>query len=199
MSRQDPLRQRVAQEAARLMVEQGIRDFSLARRKAAERIGITLRQQLPENGEIEEALAEYLRIFYPDSQPQRLRHLRETALRAMKLLQRFDPRLVGPTLKGTADQHSPVNLHLFAQQPEEVRWFLMEQRIPHDTSERRYPGKPQQSFPMFSFMAGDVQVELTVFPIDGLRQAPKSPIDGRPIKRANMEAVRKLLEVKASE
>lgn len=181
------------------MVEQGIRDFSLARRKAAERVGVTLRHQLPENGEIEEALAEYLRIFYPESQPQRLRHLRETALRAMKLLQRFDPRLVGPTLKGTADQHSPVNLHLFAQQPEEVSWFLMEQRIPHDTSERRYPGKPPQCFPMFSFMAGDVQVELTVFPIDGLRQSPKSPIDGRPIKRATMEAVRKLLEVKASE
>jgi hypothetical protein len=190
MSRYDPLRQRVAQEAARLMVEQGIRDFSLAKRKAAERVGAT---QLPENDEIEEALAEYLRIFYPESQPQRLRHLRETALRAMQLLQRFEPRLVGPTLRGTADQHSPVNLHLFAHQPEEVSWFLLEQRIPHDTAERRYPGKPQQHYPLFSFMAGDVQVELTVFPIDGLRQAPKSPVDGRPIKRATMESVRKLL------
>lgn len=194
MSRRDPLRQRVAQEAARLMVEQGIRDFSLAKRKAAERVGATQRQLLPENEEIEEALAEYLRIFYPESQPQRLRHLRETALRAMKLLQTFEPRLVGPTLKGTADQHSPVNLHLFAHQPEEVSWFLMEQRIPHDTSERRYPGKPQPHYPLFSFMAGDVQVELTVFPIDGLRQAPKSPVDGRPIKRADIETVRKLLE-----
>jgi hypothetical protein len=194
MSRHDPLRQRVAQEAARLMVEQGIRDFSLAKRKAAERVGATLRQQLPENGEIEEALAEYLRIFYPESQPQRLRHLRETALRAMKLLERFEPRLVGPTLKGTVDQHSPVNLHLFALQPEEVSWFLLEQRIPHDTAERRYPGKPQQHYPLFSFMAGDVQVELTVFPIDGLRQAPKSPVDGRPIKRASLESVRRLLE-----
>lgn len=194
MSRRDPLRLRVAQEAARLMVEQGIRDFALAKRKAAERVGATQRQQLPENGEIEEAVAEYLRIFYPDSQPQRLRHLRETALRAMKLLHRFEPRLVGPTLKGTADQHSPVNLHLFANQPEEVSWFLMEQRIPHDTSERRYPGTPQRSYPLFSFLAGDVQVELTVFPIDGLRQAPKSPVDGRPIKRADMEAVSKLLE-----
>jgi hypothetical protein len=194
MSRHDPLRQRVAQEAARLMVEQGIRDFSLARRKAAERVGVTQRQQLPENEEIEAAQAEYLRIFYPESQPQRLRHLRETALRAMKLLQHFEPRLVGPALKGTADQHSPVNLHLFAQQPEEVSWFLLEQRIPHDTSERRYPGKPQQRYPLFSFMAGDVQIELTVFPIDGLRQAPRSPVDGLPIKRANLEAVRKLLE-----
>ena len=181
------------------MVEQGIRDFSLAKRKAAERVGAIHRQQLPDNNEIEHAVAEYLRIFYPDSQPKRLRHLRETALRAMKLLLRFEPRLVGPALKGTADQHSPVNLHLFAHQPEEVSWFLMEQRIPHDSSERRYPGEPQRSYPLFSFMAGDVQVELTVFPIDGLRQAPKSPVDGRPIKRADMETVRKLLEEKVSE
>lgn len=176
------------------MVEQGIRDFALAKRKAAERLGATQRQQLPDNEEIEQAQMEYLRIFYPESQPQRLRVLRETALRAMQLLARFEPRLVGPTLKGSADQHSPVNLHLFAQQPEEVSWFLMEQRIPHDSGERRYPGTPPLSYPLFSFMAGDVQVELTVFPIDGLRQAPKSPVDGRPIKRADLAAVRRLLE-----
>ncbi len=199
MNRRDPLRVRVAQEAARLMVEQGIRDFSLAKRKAAERVGVSLRQQLPDNAEIESAIAEYLRIFQPEVYLDRLCHLRETALRAMKLLQRFEPRLVGPVLKGAADQHSPVNLHLFAHQPEEVSWFLMEQRIPHDTSERRYPGKPQESYPLFSFMAGDVQIELTVFPIDGLRQAPKSPVDGRPIKRADTEAVRKLLKKNVSE
>lgn len=181
------------------MVEQGIRDFSLAKRKAAERVGATLRQQLPDNAEIEQAVAEYLRIFHPKSYLVRLKHLRQTALRAMNLLQRFDPRLVGPVLKGTADQHSPVNLHLFAHQPEEVSWFLMEQRIPYDTSERRYPGKPQESFPLFSFMAGDVQIELTVFPIDGLRQAPKSPVDGRPIKRADMAGVSKLLKEDVSE
>lgn len=175
------------------MVEQGIRDFALAKRKAAAQLGVSDPRLLPDNHEIELAQAEYLRLFYGDSQPQRLRHLRETALRAMQLLQRFDPRLVGPTLKGTADDHSPVNLHLFATQPEEVSWFLMEQKIPHEEGERRYPGKPPRSYPMFSFMAGDVVVELTVFPLDGIRQAPPSPVDGRPIKRATMEAVRRLL------
>lgn len=181
------------------MVEQGIRDFSLARRKAAARLGVAARHQLPDYIEIEAAQLEYLRIFHPDTQPRLLRHLRQSALRAMQLLERFEPRLVGPVLKGTADQHSPVNLHLFAQQPEEVSWFLMEQRIPHDTSERRYPGKPVLSYPLFSFIAGDVQVQLTVFPIGGLRQAPKSPVDGRPIKRADLKTVQKLLAESARE
>lgn len=196
---QDHLRWRIAQEAARLMVEQGIRDFGLARRKAAERLGIGERHLFPDNREIEQAQLEHLRIFHADTQPQRLRHLRQTALRAMLLLERFAPRLVGPTLKGSADQHSPVNLHLFASQPEEVSWFLMEQRIPHDTSERHYPGKPPRSYPLFSFMAGDVQVELTVFPLDGMRHSPPSPVDGRPIKRADTKAVQKLLEENAND
>ncbi len=175
------------------MVEHGIGNFSQARRRAAERLGVSERHQLPDNIEIEQAQLDYLHIFYPETQPKRLRHLRQSALRAMQLLKHFEPRLVGPVLKGSAGPHSPVNLHLFASQPEEVSWFLMEQRIPHDTSERHYPGKPPLSYPMFSFMAGDVRIELTIFPIDGLRQAPPSPVDGRPIKRANLKAVQTLL------
>lgn len=175
------------------MAEQGVRDFSLAKRKAAERIGCAEKNQLPTNEEIETALAEHLRIFHGDSQPFRLKHLRETAVRAMQLLDPFQPRLVGPTLKGTADDHSPINLHLFATQPEEVSWYLQEQRIPHEMGERRYRGKPPLIYPMYSFIAGDVVVELTVFPLDGIRHAPPSPVDGRPIKRANIEAVRRLL------
>jgi len=193
MAHHTQLRQRIAQEAARIMAEQGIRDFSQAKRKAAERIGVAENSQLPSNEEIESALAEHLRIFHGESQPYRLKQLRETALRAMQLLDRFQPRLVGPTLKGTADAHSPVNLHLFASQPEEVSWYLLEQNIPHETGERRYRGKPPLSYPMYSFIAGDVVVELTVFPLDGIRHAPPSPVDGRPIKRVNIEAVRRLL------
>ncbi|HEY0721234.1 MAG TPA: hypothetical protein VGE50_08265 [Gammaproteobacteria bacterium] len=193
------LRRRLAEEAARLMLEQGIDSFSRARNKAAERLGVSDQHQLPDNREIEQAQLEYLHIFYPETQPKRLRHLRQTALRAMQLLARFEPRLVGPVLKGSAGEHSPVNLHLFAAQPEEISWFLMEQRIPHDTSERRYPGKPARSYPLFTFVAGDVQMELTVFPLDGIRQAPNSPVDGRPIKRADIKAVQRLLEESASE
>ena len=37
-------------------------------------------------------------------------------------------------------------------------------------------------------------IEATVFPVDGVRQAPISPIDGRPMRRADAQAVRELLE-----
>jgi len=48
--------------------------------------------------------------------------------------------------------------------------------------------------PFDRFLAGDVTVELTVFPQSGLREAPLSPVDGRPMERAIVATVRKLLD-----
>ena len=60
-------RLRIAQEAARLMSEHGIRDFHHAKRKAAERLGIADTQSLPRNAEIEQALREHQRLFLANS------------------------------------------------------------------------------------------------------------------------------------
>ena len=61
--RAENLRRALAQEAARIMSEHGIRDFLTAKRKAAERFGVTDGNVLPRNTEIEDALAEYHRLF----------------------------------------------------------------------------------------------------------------------------------------
>ena len=49
------------------------------------------------------------------------------------------------------------------------------------------------SYAGFQFVHGDISVEATVFPVDGIRQAPISPIDGKPMKRADEKAVKALL------
>src|SRR5256885_10534745 len=109
------LRRALAQEAARLMAEHGIRDFLVAKRKAAERFGVVDGAALlPKNREIESALAEYQRLFGGASHLQALRAQRHAALSAMRYLREFSPRLVGPVLSGTATLHTEVQLHLFA-------------------------------------------------------------------------------------
>ncbi len=177
------------------MVEGGIRDFGLAKRKAAERLGEASSRNMPTNQEIESARAEYLRIFQPESQPQRLRTLRETAVQAMRLLEPFQPRLVGPVLTGTADAHSPVHLHLFTDHVEQVVLFLQERGLPFQQDERRVrlTAERQVSYPRLRLSAGDSTVELTLFPPTGLRQAPLSPVDGRPMRRADRQEVEALL------
>ena len=194
--RQNGLRLMVAQEAARLMAEQGIRNFHTAKRKAAERLGANDRTSLPGNAEIETALGEHHRLFQADEHPGRLRDKREIACRTMRMLVTFSPRLVGPVLAGTATADGEVNLHVFAETPEEVAFDLMRLNVPFESAERRLrlPAGAYATFPVFRFFAGDQQVDLTVFARREASRPPLSPVDGKPMRRVSLEDVEALLE-----
>jgi hypothetical protein len=121
--RAENLRRALAQEAARIMSEHGIRDFLTAKRKAAERFGVTDGSVLPKNTEIEDALAEYHRLFGGARHDETLSAQRNAALSAMQMLSDFEPRLVGPVLSGTATEHNDIQLHLFAERAESItKW-----------------------------------------------------------------------------
>lgn len=186
----------LAQTAARLMAENGLRDFAAAKRKAAEQLGIQQSRNLPGNDEIEVALREYQQLFQHDTHALQLLELRQSALQAMKLLSGFSPRLVGPVLNGTADHYTPIYLHLFADTVEEVGIFLMQHNIPYELAERRvhYAGGREEQRPLYRFIAGEHALELTVYPPGGLRQPPLSPVDGRPMQRASRKTLQALIE-----
>jgi len=194
-TRVEQLRRAIAQEAARIMSEHGIDDYLLAKRKAAERLGVTDGATLPKNTEIEAALVEYQRLFAADTHSQSLRDQRRAALLAMQLLEEFEPRLVGPVLAGTATAHADVDLHLFADRAEAVTLMLMDQGIPHELVERRVKMFTDRSvnFPAVRFEAGAHTIDATVFPRDGIRQAPFSPVDGRPMRRAGHAELQALI------
>ncbi|WP_426702039.1 hypothetical protein ACPPVV_03225 [Rhodanobacter sp. Col0626] len=189
-------RLRVAQEAARLMSEHGIRDFHHAKLKAAERLGILDTQSLPRNLEIEQALREHQRLFQADSQPQLLRQRREAAMEAMRFLTPFEPRLVGAVLEGTADAHSAVCLHVFSDDPDAVGLYLREQGVPVENQVRRlrYGREEQPEYPVLLFAADELPFDLTVLPRDALRQAPLDRADDRPMRRASLAQVEILLD-----
>ena len=189
------LRRLIAAEAARLITEQAL-DVRPAVRKAAERLGARDQRSWPDLAEVESALAEYQRVFRADEQPARLRALREAAVEAMRFFERFEPRLVGAVLEGTADEHSRVALHLFVDNADAVAWFLDERGVPYEQDERKlaYERGEPQPFPVYRFAAGETPVDLTVFPLDGLRQAPLGRDGEKPMRRANLAAVRELLD-----
>ena len=191
----DRARQLVAQEAARLIVDQGMRDYRAAKLKAAERLGLNGFRSLPGNAEIEAAVGNHHKIFGGDDHAAFLTTLREVALAAMRLLLDFEPRLVGPVLNGTADDHSAVNLHVFADSPEMVALSLADQGFQYRSYERRLKTRHGrfETYAGFRFRHVDAYVEATVFPFDGIRQAPMSPIDGKPMRRADVRAVTDLI------
>jgi predicted nucleotidyltransferase len=194
--RAEELRARLAEEAARLMREQGIRDFLLAKRKAADRLGVVDRRALPANQEIADALAAQQRLFGGEAHHDNLRTLRETALRAMTLLDSFRPRLVGPVLAGTATPHSDISLHVFATAPEEIAFMLIERGIRYRTGDRRVrlATGEHATYPTFEIDAGEVMIEAVVFPENGLREAPLCPVNGGPMRRARREEIEALLD-----
>jgi hypothetical protein len=188
-SRSDNLRRALAQEAARIMAEQGIHDFLTAKRKAGERLGVSDESVMPRNTEVEAALIEYQRLFRADSHQETLLAQRQAALRAMQYLAAFDPRLVGPVLSGTATAYADVQLHLFAERAESVALKLLDRGIAHEVTERRlrFDALRSKNYPGLRFALNQQKFEVTVFPLDGIRQAPVSPVDGRPMRRADAE------------
>jgi hypothetical protein len=183
-------RRAVARLAAQLLMEDGSLSLHAARRKAAERLGAGGRQ-LPELAEVEAALADHQRLFGGSEHDSHLRHLREQAVRAMTLLEPYEPRLVGPVYSGTAGPHSNITLHLFADTVEEVLFFLEERHVPTTLSERRY--RDGSARPRLSFIAGDDEIDLIVFPLSTRHHAPISELTGKPMQRADIAAVRALL------
>src|SRR4029453_18913480 len=157
------MRQAIAREAARLMIEHGHEDYGFAKRKAAERFGVTDLAVLPKNTEIEEALAEHQRLFGAEKHAGELTEMRSIALEAMRLLEEFEPRLVGPLLSGTATAHSDITLHLFADTPETVVVRLIDRGIRHEFAERRFRTHDDEveAFPAVRFAAGEHEIDAT--------------------------------------
>ena len=191
----DRARTVLAQEAARIIVEQGIEDYRIAKIKAAERLGMTARGSLPGNPEIEHAVSEHLKLFGRESHLDLLRVLRRAALSAMELLAPFTPRLVGPVLHGTAAANSAVNLHVFSDSAELVAVRLQESSVQYRPYDRRLKSRRDraETFSGFQFTQNNSSIEATVFPLNGMRQAPISPVNGKPMRRADSQAVLKLL------
>lgn len=190
------LRHQLAEEAARLMVEHGIQDFGLAKRKAAERLGVrTGAGALPSNAQIQEHVVERQRIFEPDGRDQRLAKLRSIATDVMEVLEAFRPKLVGGVLDGTATLSSSIELHVFSDAPEAVAAALEEEGFRLRDSQRRYrfSREATEQIPGFELMVDGEGLQVMVFPERGSSHSPLSPIDGKPMRRASRSAVLALL------
>lgn len=190
------LRERLAQESARLMIEHGIVDYGLAKRKAAERLSVKTLGALPSNSQIEACLAERQRIFEADGHADRLWQLRGLALDVMRQLVGFEPRLTGPVLTGTATYNSRIELHVFAANTEIVGQTLERHghRLSSCAQRYRYGGGRIVRVPAYRFQAEGASVLTPVFSENGIREAPLSSVDRRPMARASRQEIETLLE-----
>lgn len=194
---QNRVRSRLAQEAARLISTGEAGDYPQARRKAAQRLGVLDKAMFPANGDIDEALREYQRLFRPEAGTLTRRY-REAAMEAMEFLAPFQPMLTGPVLEATVDAHTVVTLHLHHDDPDAIEHHLREHGIPADSGSvhLRLDPRREGAFPTWRFFAGDTAFELVVLPSQLARQAPLAPGEERPMRRATASGLRRLLQEK---
>jgi hypothetical protein len=190
------MRARIAAAAARLMAEDGIDDYALAKRKAARGLGAANTEALPGNDEIEAELRAYLALYQADEHPARVAELRSLALEAMHELERFKPYLTGPVLAGTAGPYGEIELQLFPESTKEVELFLIDRNLRYEASdERRYSGDRARAVAVISLDWQGVPLRLSVFDPRDERLALKTTLAGRTTVRAGIAEVRALVGI----
>lgn len=185
----------LAEEAARLMAEQGIVEPERARRKVAERAGIDDKRQWPSNEEIHAALQAYRRLFWRPDQGAAVSRQRQQALMAMRHFHRFGPRLSGSLATDYPDPAQPVRLQLFAETIDEVVLDLLNRGIRwrERQESRRFADGSRGFLPVLSFLAGDTALELLVLPRSARSNPPLDPLDERPERGLDTAGVSRLL------
>ncbi|MFZ6756718.1 hypothetical protein ACO0K9_05815 [Undibacterium sp. Ji50W] len=184
----ESLRAEIAALAARMIAEDGA-DYASAKRKAAKQLLGNQKIKgdvLPDNAQVEQEVREYNELFFGDTQPQRLLHLRQLAVELMEELERFHPYLVGAVLNGTAGNHSDIYLHLFADNTKDVAIHLLNKDVQFEVSESF--NNRNDRIETLSFMHKNEGVHLVLHDQDDIRSG-----HGKSTERVNLHGLRALM------
>src|SRR5438445_5857445 len=191
----DRLRQAIAFEAARLMYERVESEYYTAKRKAAKRL---CRQSvkpadLPSNAEIREQIQVFARIHEGNKRTENLRDMRLEALRLMRLLRPFRPRLIGSVMTGHVRKGSDIDLHVFSDSAGLVTDLLQAEGFQFDVERKQIVKHNEARVFTHVHVHDRFNFELTVYPEDKAHYVYKSSITGKPIERASVRELEELL------
>src|SRR5690349_1693318 len=135
----EKLRQQISWEAARMMYLREESEYYRAKMKAARRLcrGWVKPRDLPSNREIRDQIQTFARIHEGDKRTENLREMRIEALRMMRVLALFRPRLIGSTLTGHVRKGSDIDLHVFSASLEPVLGALEQEGVQYDVERKR--------------------------------------------------------------
>lgn len=198
-SETEQLRAEIAAAAARMIAEDGA-DYGSAKRKAAKQIlgNQKVRGEImPDNQQIEDEVRIYNELFFADTQPARLAHLRQVALKLMQDLQSYNPYITGAVLNGTAGEHSDIHLQLFTPSAKDVEIFLLNKNVNFEVGETPHfrSGKPVETLSFLLPQKGTNPelAHLAVYDENDLRGSVRATPGKRP-DRADAAALARLIE-----
>lgn len=178
------------------MGEHGVRDYRLAKEKAAHHLGAPSRAAWPTNREIATALKERQSLFGGAAHLDLQFMLRQQAARAMRRLEDFSPVLTGAVLEGTATTSTPVVLHLLKGIPEAVEEQLAGIGLSPRMAQKRLRLADQRHVyrACLEVTVDGTAFELIVLQDSDLSSPPLCPVTGRPARRMHLRGLLALIE-----
>jgi predicted nucleotidyltransferase len=191
----DKIRRRVAWEAARLMYDREESEYFRAKLKAARRIarGEFKPRDLPSNREIRDQIQAWARLHEGDRRTENLREMRLEALRMMRVLRAFRPRLIGSTLTGHVRRGSDIDLHVFSDSVEAVAAALDDEGMSYQTERKRVRKNGEERQFVHIHVQDRFLFELTIYKADMAHYVFKSSITGKAIERASIAELEQLI------
>jgi hypothetical protein len=189
------LRRQIAWDAARMMYERSEKEYYRAKMKAARRAvqGWVRPADLPSNVEIRDQIELLARLHEGTARLDALREMRLEALRIMRRLARFRPRLIGSVMTGHIRKGSDIDLHLFSDSLEAVRGVLEDEGLLYDVERKQVSKFGQQQVYTHIHVRDRFPYELTIYPSDRVHYVPRSSITGRAMERASIAELEQLI------
>jgi hypothetical protein len=184
----EKFRRQIAFEAARLMYERQESEYFRAKLRAAKRIcrGWVKPKDLPSNAEIRDQIQQFARLHEGDRRTDNLREMRLEALRLMRLLHAFRPRLIGSTFTGHVRRGSDIDIHVFSDSVEAIEAILEGEGIPFVVERKRVRKHGEERIFTHVHIPERFPFELTVYASNLAHFVFKSSVTGKAIERASI-------------
>ena len=189
------LRRQITWVAARLMYDRQESEYYRAKMKAARQVSKewVKPSDLPSNAEIRDEIQALSRLYEGDRRTAHLREMRLEALRVMRILRLFRPRLIGSVMTGHIRQGSDIDLHLFSDSIQAVTGALDAEVLVYDVERKRVRKQGEERVFTHVHIKDRFRFELTVYPFDKAHYVFKSSITGKAIQRASIAELEQLL------
>lgn len=190
------VRRQITLRAAQLMYERVEAEYFTAKRKAAKELGLDPRfrpQDLPSNREIRDEIQKLAELYEGDKRKERLRDMRLEALRFMRKLARFEPRLIGSVWTGHIRKGSDIDIHVFTDSLSGLTAVLDDHGIPYEIERKRIVKFGEERHFIHIHVLDRHTVELTIYPKEKIGYIFKSSITGQPIEKATIATLERTL------
>lgn len=178
----------IAAAAAKMIAEDGLRDYSQAKRKALNHLNLPENAMLPDDREVDEQLRIYQCLYQDEEQRLRIAYLREKACEIMEKLEQFKPYLTGSVLDGTAGRYAQIDIQLFPDSAKEVEIFLLNNHVEYAHSVPR----SERAEAVLTIQHEDATANLVIYPHHDERVTFRTR-DGRVRQRMRTEKLKRLI------